>query len=162
MLKYFDRYQEVKKIIKKTENGNILTDNPFTENWNENEKNSVINELKICAENRGYIFGAYDCEKLIGFSALKNNFFGKKYKYLQLSELHVSNGYRGLGTGRKLFEMSVGKAKEMGADKIYISGHSAAETQNFYKKIGCTDAEEVNKFLAGKEPCDIQLEYKIK
>lgn len=52
-----------------------------------------------------------------------------------------------------------GIAKENGAKKLYISSHSAIESQNFYKSLGCVEAKEYNKAHVENEPCDCQLEF---
>ena len=43
--------------------------------------------------------------------------------------------------------------------KLYISAHSAVESQAFYKKMGCVEAEEYDPAHTAAEPCDCQLEY---
>lgn len=64
------------------------------------------------------------------------------------------------GIGRLLFREAVSAAARMGAEKLYISAHSAAETQAFYRGLGgCLDAREILQFHADKEPYDCQLEY---
>ena len=42
---------------------------------------------------------------------------------------------------------------------LYISAHSAVESQAFYKKMGCVEAEEYDPAHTAAEPCDCQLEY---
>jgi len=64
-----------------------------------------------------------------------------------------------MGIGKKLFSLICKKAKEMGAQKLYISAHSSEETQAFYKAVGCVEAVEYNVKLVEEEPCDCQLEY---
>ena len=63
------------------------------------------------------------------------------------------------GIGRLLFREAVSAVARMGAEKLYISAHSAAETQAFYRGLGCLDAREILQFHADKEPYDCQLEY---
>ena len=66
---------------------------------------------------------------------------------------------RGEGIGKGLFVCAKAAAKKLGAKKIYISAHSAEETQAFYHSLGCKEAEEYNQELVEAEPCDCQLEY---
>ena len=75
------------------------------------------------------------------------------------SNLHVSEEMRGLGIGRRLFLMCVSWARERGAGKLYISAHSAVETQAFYRAMGCVEAAEYSAWHVKKEPYDCQLEY---
>ena len=49
-------------------------------------------------------------------------------------------------------------AKQKGAKKLYISAHSAVESQAFYKSMGCVEAEVYNKKHVEDEPYDCQLE----
>lgn len=49
-------------------------------------------------------------------------------------------------------------AQEHGAKKLYISAHSAVESQAFYETVGCVEAEECNQGHVEKEPYDCQLE----
>jgi N-acetylglutamate synthase-like GNAT family acetyltransferase len=66
-----------------------------------------------------------------------------------------------MGIGKKLFSLVCKKAKEMGAQRLYISAHSSQETQAFYKAMGCVEAMEYSDKLVAEEPCDCQLEYKL-
>ena len=68
---------------------------------------------------------------------------------------------RGKGIGKRLF-LAAGKwAKEHGAEKLYISAHSAVETQGFYRAMGCVEAQEYNQTHVEAEPYDCQLEYSL-
>ena len=53
------------------------------------------------------------------------------------------------------------EARQLGADKLYISAHSSKESQAAYRALGCAPAEEVNEKLAAVEPFDVQMEYKL-
>ena len=50
---------------------------------------------------------------------------------------------------------------ENGAGKLYISAHSAVESQAFYKSMGCVEAGEYNPEHVEKEPYDCQLECRL-
>ena len=69
----------------------------------------------------------------------------------------VTGGGRGIG--RALFRLTCREARALGAERLYISAHSAQETIAAYRAFGCVEAEEINWTLAKKEPCDVQLEY---
>ena len=116
---------------------------------------------EIVAENKGYIFGGYAENRLIGFSVLMNNKLGTKGQYIQLKFLHISLDYRHKGIGKKLFELCVKKANDIEAEKIYISANDSVDTVKFYFSLGCEDAIEINKEIAEEEPYDRQLEYRI-
>lgn len=160
LLKYFNRYQEVNLVWRIIDGEKVLKENRFIEEWDENLKQEIINEdFTICLKHGGAVYGAFHGGKMIAFAALLHDFFGTNKQYLQLMQLHVSNEYREFGIGKRLFYICADKAREWGAEKLYISSHSAEETQGFYKSLGCVDAVEINKRLAEHEPCDIQLEY---
>lgn len=157
----FNRYQEVKKCWRKENNEWILKDIAFTEQWGRAEYEYLIKCLKITIETGGSVFGAFINSELVGFASLEKQLFGSKKEYLQLSSIHTSYNNRGMGIGKKLFALVSEKAKEMGAQKLYISAHSSQETQAFYKAMGCVEAIEYNDSLVAKEPDDCQLEYSL-
>ena len=161
LLDYFNRYQEVKRCYMYENSNWIIKNNEYIENWDKNKKENVINIFKNTLNDGGYIFGAYDKEKLIGFSVLLNYRFGIKKQYIELKYIHVSFEYRNKGIGKKLFELCKEKVKNIGIEKIYISANSSEETINFYFGIGCKDAMEINKESAENEPYDRQMEYKV-
>jgi N-acetylglutamate synthase-like GNAT family acetyltransferase len=159
LLENFDRYQEIKQFYK-NENGKwVLKEHEFIGNWDKNRYEEVNNFIKNTINKNGYVFGAYDNRKLIGFAVLLNETFGSKNQYIELKFIHVSNKYRHKGIGKILFNHCIKKAKEIGIEKIYISTNTAEESQRFYLKIGCIDAMEINTKLAEKEPYDRQMEY---
>ena len=51
--------------------------------------------------------------------------------------------------------------RALGAEKLYISAHSAAGPMAFYRAMGCVEAEEPDPFHAAAEPCDVQMEYRL-
>ena len=73
--------------------------------------------------------------------------------------VYVRKDLRGQGMGKELFALAAGAARRMGGEKLYISSHSAVETQAFYRGMGCRDAEEIDAAHAAREPFDCQLEY---
>lgn len=68
---------------------------------------------------------------------------------------------RNRGIGSKLFMIAKGWALAHGAKKLYISAHSAVETQAFYRRMGCVEAAFYNKTHVDAEPYDCQLECLI-
>ncbi len=159
LFKDFNRFQEVKKCWRKEDGQWILKDIAFTEEWSSKEYDFLVTCLQNTIKTGGAVFCAFLNDSLIGFASVENQFLGSKREYLQLSSIHVSYEGRGMGIGRRLFELVAEIAKEMGARKLYISAHSSEESQAFYKKLGCKEAEEYNEKLVAEEPCDCQLEY---
>lgn len=155
----FHRHQEVTKCWRKIKGEWVVIDNPFTEDWGEKEYEYLVKCLKNTVRTGGVVFGAFDDKKLVGFASAESSFFGEKYKYLELSSIHVTEECRGSGTGRRLFELISGWAREKGAERLYISAHSSVESQSFYRAVGCREAEEYSRYHTEKEPCDCQLEF---
>ncbi|SKC81944.1 GNAT family N-acetyltransferase [Maledivibacter halophilus] len=155
----FNRYQDVKKCWRK-ENGEwILKAIAFTEQWGSDEYEILVKCLQNTIKTGGTVFGAFYNDVLVGFASIENQFFGSQKEYLQLSSIHISYENRDMGIGKKLFSLACKKAKEIGAQKLYISTHSSEESQAFYKAMGCVEAMEYNDKLVAEEPCDCQLEY---
>ena len=96
----------------------------------------------------GMACGAFCGEEVVGFALLPKGKFGSRNQYIDLAEFYVSAPYRGRGIGKKLFEQICGYAKNSGAEKIYISAHSAKESIAAYKSFGCVLAKEINEELA--------------
>ena len=86
---------------------------------------------------------------------------GKARNQLQLMFLHVDRSYRGSGLGRRLFEKVVARARELGAEKLYVSATPAENTVNFYFHLGCRITRDIDRELFKMEPEDIHLEYDI-
>ena len=120
---------------------------------------NVVTGLANCIDQGGVAIGAFSDNDIIGFASIQNGLFGINGDYLQLEMLHVSYEYRNKGIGKSLFHIICAEAKTFGARKLYISAHPSAETQAFYKAIGCIEAVEINKKLFDEEPFDCHLEY---
>ncbi|MDR1533208.1 MAG: GNAT family N-acetyltransferase [Clostridiales bacterium] len=162
MLDAFNRYQEVKKCWRKQNNEWILIDNHFIEDWDDAKKKKLAAlYLPSIIKRGGTVCGAFDKDKLIGFFALAGNFIGSRQQYIWLISLHVSYEYRRKGIGKELFLRCVDAAKKSGAEKLYISAHSAQESQAFYCAMGCVETEEIIPELYAAEPCDVHMEYAL-
>jgi len=161
LLQYFNRHQEVRRCLRK-EGGNwVLKDISFTEEWDIAVKKEIVEkDFTDCIKSSGTVWGVFNRNKaLIAFACLPSHLFGSKNQYLQLMQIHVSSECRNNGLGKMLFELCTDKARNLGAKKLYISTHSSEESQYFYTKIGCVDAEEINEKLAKLEPYDRQMEF---
>ncbi|MGN0352941.1 MAG: GNAT family N-acetyltransferase [Roseburia sp.] len=154
----FDRTQKVTKCWRKINGEWVIKDVPFIDNWSEEEYREGVQYLKNLINSNGYVVGAFFNGQLKGFASVEPAIFGNHAKYMDLSNIHVSQEMRGQGIGKELFRLAKKWAKEHHAEKLYISAHSAVESQAFYRAMGCVEAVEYNKELAEKEPCDCQLE----
>lgn len=99
--------------------------------------------------------------RMIGLAAVSNHPIGSTGQYRQLALLHVSADVRGNDIGRALFIRACGEARALGAQKLYISAHSSEETIAFYRRMGCTEAQEYDAALVALEPCDCQMEFTL-
>lgn len=157
----FNRRQIVTDCVRR-ENGKwTIKSDPFIDDWSEEDLEFGIGCWRNTVSSGGFVYGAFADGVLKGFVSVEAGLFGGEHKYLDLSSLHISADMRRKGTGRVLFNAACDWARAHGARKLYISSHSAVETQRFYKAMGCTEAALYNKEHVEKEPFDIQLEYRL-
>jgi len=158
----FIRHQKVRECWRKVDGKWIIKEIPFIDDWNEEDYAVLIKCLKNTLKTDGVVFGAFENHLLKGFVSVEGKKFGANLEYLDLSSIHISEDMRRHGIGRQLFAMAAEWAREKQAKKLYISAHSAVESQAFYKAMGCIEAEEYNKEHVEQEPYDCQLEYHLK
>ena len=158
----FNRHQIVTDCYRR-ENGRwVVRSAPFTDDWSEADYQYLRECLRETLNGGGAVFGAFSDGMLKGFASVEGKPMGSRKQYLDLTSLHVSEDMRGHGIGKQLFSSACRWAKEHGAEKLYISSHSAVETQAFYETVGCVDAEEPDKEHVSREPFDRQLECSLK
>ncbi len=155
----FIRRQEVTRCWRKEDDKWVIKDIAFIDDWNEDEFALLVRCLRTNISTGGVVFGAFADGVLKGFASVRGIPIGTNSQYLDLSSIHASADMRGKGIGRRLFELVAQWAREKGAEKLYISSHSAVESQAFYKAMGCVEAMEYNKEHVEEEPFDCQLEY---
>lgn len=158
LFQQFIRRQVVTKCWRRVKNEWVIQDDPFIDDWNNEDYQELILALRNTIAQGGVVFGAFENNVLKGFAAVENKLFGKNREYLDLSFIHVSQDMRNSGIGKMLFSLAKDWAKSHGGKKLYISGHSAVESQAFYKAMGCVEALEYNLAHVEKEPFDCQLE----
>ena len=127
--------------------------------WPPGEAEHYTPILLDCYDRSGMFWGAFEQGLLVGVSVLESKFIGSGQDTLQLKFLHVSRACRGQGLGRRLFEIATEKARELGARKLYISATPSEHTVNYYMRLGCSLAVEIDPELFALEPEDIHLEY---
>lgn len=157
----FIRRQNVGKCWRREEGNWVIREDPFIDDWSEADYEVLVACLKNTAATGGLVYAAFWNGILKGFTSVESELFGNRERYLDLTSLHVSEDMRGNGIGRTLFQAAGRWAKENGAKKLYISAHSAVETQAFYKAVGCVEAKEYNQKHVEAEPYDCQLEYSL-
>lgn len=154
----FERRQEVRDCYRREDGKWVIKAAPFIDQWSREDYRFLVECLKGTLEGKGQVFGFFSDGALKGFVSVEGKAIGSRGQYRDLTSLHVSQDMRGHGSGRKLFSMAAAWAGEQGAEKLYISSHSAVETQAFYESMGCVDAEECMKEHTEREPYDRQLE----
>lgn len=158
----FVRHQEVNECWRRSDNIWKLVPNFYEENWSQEQCRKIAEDVARHMNLDQTGFGAFNGDRLIGFATLSHHIFGMTARYVQLICFQVSEEFRHQGIGRRLFSIVCEEALRLGADKLYISGHSSKESQAAYRALGCTFAEEVNGSLAEAEPFDVQLEYRLR
>ena len=156
---HFDRYQKVEQCWRKLDGQWVIKDIAFTEQWGQADYCFLVKCLKNTVATGGVVWACFIDEKLKGFTSVEKELLGSRKQYADLTCIHVSADARGTGLGRALFEKAAESAKDLGAEKLYISAHSSVESQAFYKRMGCVEASEYDPHHVEQEPCDCQLEY---
>lgn len=154
----FIRHQIVTKCWRKENETWVIKDAPFIDDWTEQEYEILVSCLKNTVLTGGFVYAAYENGALKGFVSVEAGLFGGEQKYLDLSSIHVSEDMRGRGIGKELFLAAKEWSRAQGAKKLYISAHSAVESQAFYKAMGCVEAQVYNQMHVEQEPYDCQLE----
>ena len=159
----FHRHQVTTRCKKKIDDVWREVDCAFEdEDWDADDLIELTGLLRQILVRGGIVFGAFDDNGVLkGFSAVEGRFTGSAGQYLNLVWLHVSEDRRGHGAGKALFRRSADWAISQGARKLYISAHSALESQAFYAAMGCVEAEEYDQTHTNNEPGACQLEYDL-
>jgi GNAT superfamily N-acetyltransferase len=100
------------------------------------------------------IFGAFDGEQLAGIGLVTPHL---RPGIAQLAFLHVSDGYRGQGIGRRLVEEIERLAKESGDTAMVVSATPSVNTVQFYMGCGYRPMAEPLPELFEEEPEDVHL-----
>ncbi len=159
LFRTFIRRQVVDQCLRRENGVWVVRFDPFIDDWTEEDYQTLIRCLHTTVRTGGLVLGAFSDGELKGFVSVENNFFGGENRYHDLSSLHVSEDMRREGIGKALFLAAAEWARKQGAKKLYISAHSAIESQAFYRAMGCAEATEYNQKHVEAEPFDCQMEY---
>ncbi len=129
--------------------------------WPSGAPETYAPSLYDCFDRGGTFYGAFVNSELVGVAVLESRLIGEHKDQLQLTFLHVSQAHRKMGLGRVLFEKAAEKAKAMNARRLYISATPSENTVDFYLRLGCALARQVDPELFALEPEDIHLEYDL-
>lgn len=155
----FERKQVVTDCRRKVDGEWRVLADPGVDDWTPEDYEFLVSCLKRTVETGGVVWGAFVDDVLKGFASVERKAFGSESQYMELTSLHVSNDMRRCGIGAVLFLLSADFARNLGIKKLYISSHSAVETQAFYKAMGCVEATEYSDGHVHQAPADCQLEY---
>ena len=162
LFRAFGRHQVVDQCLRREDGAWVVRSDPFVDDWSEEDYQFLIVCLQNTIKTGGAVYGAFQGEALKGcFVSVEQGLFGGENRYLDLTSLHVSEDMRRSGIGRTLFQMAAEWAGTQGAAKLYISSHSAIETQRFYRSLGCVEAAQPQQKHVEAEPFDCQLEYRL-
>jgi GNAT superfamily N-acetyltransferase len=129
--------------------------------WSAEEKQRRIKELQAGYDAGDILFGAFDGPTLAGLSVLDRATTALVAGRFNLAGLWVSRPYRGRGVGRRLVELVMGKAREMGAKTLYVSATPSENTVRFYRSLGFRPADPIDPDLFRIEPDDIHMEMAL-
>ncbi len=147
----YNRKQDVNKVYRRIDGEYILIECKYTEDWDLNKKRSVAKQIRS-DEYITYI--ALENDRVVGFIGLLKQLKGR---YMILDMMQVSSECRGLGIGRRLFEVGKDEVRKNGAEALYISACSSEETIAFYRVMGCDLTVNPIKEIAEEEPFDLQM-----
>ena len=155
--------REIVENIYCLDNGELVLKPDYfdIQGWPSGEAELYTPILLDCHDRGGPFWGAFENDVMIGIAILESKFSGSRQETLQLKFLHVSHDYRKQGLGTRLFNIAVEKAKTLGAKKLYISATPSENTVNYYIRLRCVLAQEIDPELFALEPEDIHLEYVI-
>jgi len=157
-----DRREIVQNIYYPNDGKLVLKPDYFDiQGWPPGEAERYTPILQDCHDRGGSFWGAFENDMLVGVAILESKFIGSCQKTLQLKFLHVSHDYRKRGIAAALFKIAVEKAWVLAAKKLYISATPSEHTINYYMRLGCVLATEIDPDLFALEPEDIHLEYLI-
>lgn len=158
----FERRQVVNLCWRRMNGRWVIRKDPFVDQWSAEDYEFLIQCLRRTVKFGGVVYAAFKEGACKGFASAEGERIGESAEYVDLTSLHVSEEMRRQGIGRNLFFQSADWASAQGAEKLYISSHSAIETQAFYRSIGCVDAVYLHPEHVRQEPYDCQLEYVLR
>lgn len=159
LFEHFERRQVVTDRVRQVDGKWAVLEDPSVDDWGPDEYARLVECLKGTIQSGGVVWAAFIDDELKGFASVEGLPMGSAGQYMELTSLHVSSDARRNGIGAVLFLLAADFARNLGTEKLYISAHSAVETQAFYKAMGCVDAEEPSMHHLESEPGDRQLEY---
>lgn len=156
----FVRHQRVTECWRQIDGEWKIVPVAYTDCWAPDALVQRAGCVREVLQNGGWCIAAMQRGSIIGMALLGRR-LGSREQYIDLDSFHVSEPWRNRGIGKRLFFMACEEARRRGAQKLYISAHSAKETIAAYFAMGCTHAAEIDAKHAADEPCDMPLEFDL-
>lgn len=124
-------------------------------------EHSVAHQVEACGrwvEAGGVALGAFDSERLVGVGIVVPHL---RPRIAQLAFLHVSDGFRLRGIGRRLSDELDTIARAAGDARMVVSATPSANTVDFYLRRGYEPAASPLPELVELEPEDVHLEKRL-
>lgn len=124
-------------------------------------EHSVAHHVAFCERHLaagGTALGAFDGERLVGIGVVTPHV---RPTIAQLARLHVSNGYRGRGVGRRLCVLMDDIARAAGDTAMVVSATPSVNTVQFYMGRGFAPTAEPLPELYELEPEDVHLSKRL-
>ena len=138
-----------------------IVDDSFLDNM----KNTVKDRIKRMQENyndEDLNFVFEDKGKLIGFTSVEKSRDEDYPNSGEISSLYLKKEYQGKGLGKKLFNYSLDKLKELGFSDYIIGCLDKNPTNDFYKHMGGVLYKSEMKKIGNKEYKENYYYFKVR
>ena len=151
---------EVATAVYRVDRGELVREDVHIDipTWPADELERTKRLLRWKLADGGSLLGVEDdAGRLIAIAALSGRFVGGRSQQLELALLYVSNGHRRQGLARALMDECARRARERGAEQLYVSASDTDSAIGFYLAYGCRLADRADPELFELEPNDIHL-----
>jgi len=124
----------------------------------EHSVQAMVAFLSPMLKDGATMWGAFHGDALVGVAVYRPRLTGTMS---QLVFLHVSQGYRRQGIARRLTAECIRRAREDGAEQLYVSATPSASAVGFYMDQGFRPVDEPHPELYELEPEDIHMKMNI-
>lgn len=157
-----DRAEVIERVFRMRDGELVLEDlNVHVAGWPPADLPANKQRIRDCLGRGGIAWGAFDGQRLVGIAVLDARRMRPTRDTLDLYFLHVSNGYRDRGVGRKLVDLAKSRALEMGARRLYVSATPSEHSIRFYRGVGFSVTADVDPELFEREPEDIHMDMEL-
>ncbi|NOW97544.1 GNAT family N-acetyltransferase [Mucilaginibacter sp. SG564] len=139
----------------------LRPDQQIVTHFDKDELEEIIRRQHKLIDTGGRVIGAFNQNTLVGVASVEGVKRGARNNYLKMDILYVSKNIRGQKAGQNLLEQCKIIAKNLGAEKLYISATPTKNTVDFYLKNDAVITKEINPELFALEPEDIHLELGV-